>query len=139
MKKIIHSIVIIIIITISLANYISNKSLSNILSNKEILIDASENITPTSINMSYDSFTGYRIKNIELDECEACEVEVNIKSEAGSISLSITDEDGYLCYEEKNLPTGKFTLSLSGGNFYTIKVSSTNHEGSFDISFNVIE
>lgn len=139
MKKYLSAILILLVLTSALYGCTYNKEIINMPLNQEVLVDSSEETTPTSITMSYDSFTGYRIKTIELDACETCEVFVDIVSEDGAIDISITDNNGESYYEGNSIPTSNFSVLLAGDKSYTLKVKTLNHIGSFNIQWNIIE
>ncbi len=139
MKKFLSLVIILIVLTSVLSGCTYDKEVINMSLNQEVLVDSSEEATPTSITMSYDSFTGYRIKTIDLDECEACEVFVDIVSENGDIDLSITDDTGESYYEGKSIPTSNFSVSLASSKSYTLKVKTLKHIGSFNIQWNITE
>ncbi len=96
---------------------------------------AVENNTFTSMQMRYQQFNGYKAKELRLNEGETCEVTVDIVSDEGSLSLSITDQDGESYYQGTDLPTSNFSVSLDKAGDYTIRIDAQKHSGSYDISW----
>lgn len=141
MKKLIWITLSLIILVLILTGCSKTKFQIKSPVKEEVLISGSEEATPTSMAMSYNTFTGYRSKIIDLDQCETCDISINVISTSGNLDLSILDATGELTYKESSIPTGSFSLSLSlaGGTRYTIKINAVNHVGSFDINFLINE
>lgn len=94
-----------------------------------------ENNSSTSMQMSYEKFTGTRTTTLKVKENEEVEVRVNIVTESGSIHLSITDEDGNQAYQGNELSESTmFTVNLTAGT-YKIKVEGKDHKGSYRINW----
>ncbi|MDU4889158.1 MAG: hypothetical protein E6344_05860 [Clostridium sp.] len=139
MKKAIKFICITIILTLPLSGCSKNKIQIKAPANEEILVSTLEEITSDSINMSYSLFTGYRSKVIDLDQCETCNIDVNVTSNSGDLDLTILDAKGEIAYKETSIPTGSFSLSLAAGTRYTIRIDAMEHVGNFSMNFLVNE
>lgn len=139
MKNSIKIILLLIILVLTSTGCSKTKFQIKAPTKDEVLISASEEVTPTSIAMSYNAFTGYRSKIIDLDQCETCDISIDVISTSGNLDLSILDATGELAYKESSIPTGSLFLSLAGGTRYTIKVNAIDHVGSFDINFLINE
>lgn len=139
MKKAFKFICIILILILPLSGCSKNKVQIKPAANEETLISTLEEITSDTINMSYSLFTGYRSKIIDLEQCETCNIEVNVTSNGGNLALTIFDGAGEVAYKENSIPTGSFSLSLAGGTRYTIKVEAVEHIGNFQMDFLVNE
>ena len=126
MKKAIKFICITIILTLPLSGCSKNKIQIKAPANEEILVSTLEEITSDSINMSYSLFTGYRSKVIDLDQCETCNIDVNVTSNSGDLDLTILDAKGEIAYKETSIPTGSFSLSLAAGTRYTYGIQKIN-------------
>jgi len=101
------------------------------------VVMASENNTQTSMQMSYEKFSGNKNRVISIKEGEACEVTVDIASESGKLDLSIEDEDGNSYYRGTELPTSSFTVYLDKAGKYIIRVEGDVHTGSYNISWDI--
>lgn len=139
MNKIFKAILLIGILISFITGCSKNKYMLNNSSEKEVLTSISEEVTESSLAMSYNLFTGYRSKIIKLDQCETCEISINVVSNSGNLTISIIDGSGKVTYEETEIPTSSFSLSLAGGDTYTIKVNTSNHVGSFNVNFCINE
>ena len=93
-----------------------------------------ENDTGTTMSMSYQKFSGYKERKIDIAE-ENTPVEVVIESESGDISLSIKDEDGKAYYEGTKLPSSQFTVELGHAGSYVICVEAKSHSGRYQFSW----
>ncbi|NLJ30288.1 MAG: hypothetical protein GX424_01560 [Clostridiales bacterium] len=98
-----------------------------------ITIKSHENNTPTSMSMSYEKFSGSKLKTISLDE--PSDVSVVVSTESGSLDISITDKDGYSYYAGTDIPSSSFRVSLDKQGKYEITVNADNHKGSYNISW----
>lgn len=53
------------------------------------------------------------------------------RTEEGQVDLKITDEDGNIIYEKRDLGTSTFSLPATGR--VTIRIDAFAHKGSFSI------
>ena len=91
-----------------------------------------KNITTPSMSMQYDScFNGHKSTTLSLKENESIDVEIDIVSKSGKISVSIVNEDNKSIYKGIDIPTSSFTVTLNEKGNYEITVSAENHKGSF--------
>ena len=90
-----------------------------------------KNTTTSSMSMNYDSFNGDKSTTLSLKENESIDVEIDIVSKSGKISVSIVNEENKSIYEGKALPTSSFAVILNKKGKYEITVSAENHKGSF--------
>lgn len=99
--------------------------------------NASELNTTTKISMLYENFNGYKETKIEVKEGEPAVVTVNIVTESGSIDAYIAkDNNTDLCaYEGHDIPTSSFTVTLSEQGIYTVRITATDHSGSYSFSW----
>lgn len=100
-------------------------------SNSGVIINGHERNTATSLNMSYDKFTGVKKKTITLDD-EAT-MNVDIKTDSGVLNLSVKGEDGKSFYTGTGLPTSNFQFSLDGAGNYEITITCDDHKGGYAI------
>jgi hypothetical protein len=91
--------------------------------------------TSTTMSMKYDKFDGHKSTSVKVKEGEAIDINVDIVTVSGKISLSIIDENGKSFYKGTDIPTSTFVVSIDKKGKYNIKVSSENHEGSYKISW----
>lgn len=95
-----------------------------------------ENNSSTSMQMSYEKFTGTRETSFKVKKDKEIEARVSIVTEAGSISLSVTDEEGNSEYQSDHMTDSQmFVVNLTEAGRYKIKVESTDHKGSYRINW----
>jgi len=99
----------------------------------ETLKNEKLNDTDTSMEMSYDKFSGERSKTVTLKA--NTEINVDIVTNTGEIALSIVDEEGNKAYTGNVLKTGSFSVTVDKDTDYTIKVVTKSHEGSYKIAW----
>jgi len=99
----------------------------------EMLKNEKLNDTDTSMEMSYDKFSGERSKTVTLKS--NTEIKVDIVTNDGDIALSIVDESGNKAYIGNALKTSSFSVTVDKDTDYTIKVVAKSHEGSYKIAW----
>lgn len=122
MKKFFSFLLIIMVFVFSFTGC-SNETLKN-----EKLND-----TDTSMEMSYEKFSGERSKTVTLKA--NTEIKVEIVTNTGEIALSIVDEAGNKAYTGNTLKTGSFIVTVDKDTDYTIKIVTKSHEGSYKIAW----
>ncbi len=100
-------------------------------------IGSIENNTSTGMSMSYQYFNGYKANTFHLDSGETAEADVDIKTEEGKLSLSITDQDGGSCYQGTDLPTSSFSVKLEKSGDYTVRFDAVKHMGSYKLEWKI--
>ena len=76
----------------------------------------------------YSSLDGTMKKNIHP---KADVLNIEVKTEAGTISIEIEDADGNRIFDESNIGTASFLVDVSGK--VTVKIVADHHQGSFSI------
>lgn len=56
---------------------------------------------------------------------------INIETEAGYISIKITDKNKNIIFDKTNINTGSYNVSVSGK--IAVKIEADKHKGSFSI------
>jgi hypothetical protein len=93
-----------------------------------------ENATGTSWMMRYEEFDGNKFMTVS-GENEEADFSVEIVTEDGSLSLSITGADGTEYYEGSALPSSEFTVHADKSGPYTICFEADHHRGSFAVTW----
>lgn len=99
----------------------------------ETLKNEKHNDTGTSMEMSYDNFSGERSKIISLKANTTIKVEIVTNN--GEIALSIVDKAGDMAYTGNGIKTGSFSVTVDKDTDYIIKVVAKSHEGSYKITW----
>lgn len=99
----------------------------------EILNNGNTNDTDVSMEMSYDKFSGERLKTVTLKADTY--IMIDIVSNSGDLSVNIADESGKSAYTGSKLPTSSFSVIVLEESTYTIKVEASSHNGSYKISW----
>ena len=97
-----------------------------------------ENDTNNSIKMSYSKFNGYKFKSLQLKSGDILELNANVNTNSGTLSLSLLTEDGTQVYKIDNPKiylSEKINISKDGT--YKIKILADNHSGDYDIDWKV--
>ncbi len=63
---------------------------------------------------------------------EAEMLHVDVKTESGALSIEMKNTEGAVIFSEENIGTSSFDVPVSGKT--KIKITASNHKGSFDIS-----
>jgi hypothetical protein len=100
-----------------------------------IVIKGVQTNTAHSMAMRYDRFKGHKTVTVKVPEGEVWEVYVDISTDSGEIGLSITGRDGRSYYQEEELSTSSFTVTLEQAGKYDIRVDAEDHKGSYHISW----
>lgn len=124
-KKITIILTLVLMIGLLVGCTVSHGTLKNSIEN-----DSSHRISAT-----YDKFDGYKKTTLEVESDEEKTVNVDIETKKGELDLTITDEDGNAVYEEEDLETSTFDVTLDKEGKYTIRVDADNHSGSYDINW----
>lgn len=99
--------------------------------------DANKNVvnrdTDTSMELSYDLFSGENTKTVELKA--NAQISVDIITNGGDFALSITDEDGKSAYTGNKIPSGSFVVTVDKDGKYSLKVTAISHVGGYKITW----
>lgn len=85
-------------------------------------------------NESYSKLDGYRQRNISLSKGSHT-FSIEIVTNSGEISLSITGKDGIEYYKGTSLPTSTFEVEADVNDKITLRVDAKNHNGSYKIKW----
>lgn len=77
---------------------------------------------------SYFMLDGTLQKNVHTEDGTLV---VSTETKSGTISIQILDTDGKLVFDQANIGTDSFEVELSGK--ATIRITASNHRGSFNI------
>ncbi len=97
------------------------------------VINTYKNITTSSMSMKYDIFNEHKTTNLSLKENEIVDVNMNIVSKSGKLSVSIVNEDNETIYQGIDIPTSSFAVTLNKKGKYQINIDGEKHKGSFHI------
>lgn len=102
-----------------------------------IQINSVETNLPGKMAMTYDKFSGYKQRDIKVEQGQALTVLVEVVTEKGSIDAYIAkDNDTADCaYEGHDIPTSSFNVTLSEPGEYTIRVDARDHKGSYSFEW----
>ena len=81
---------------------------------------------------TYAFHDGYQQRTINTDG-EPTVLEVEIVSSSGEISMTVTDENGDVIYDQQGIETTSFEIEISGK--VVIKITGQDHKGSFSLSW----
>lgn len=86
--------------------------------------------------MSYDKFSGYKEKDMKVEESESIIASVDIVTKSGSTDIYISRDHNFSnCnYEGNDIPATIFTVTHPKPGNYTIKIEEKNHSGSYSFS-----
>jgi hypothetical protein len=85
------------------------------------------------MEMSYDLFNGTRKSTVQLESGTA--VRVEISTNAGEISLKITDSSGKTAYTGNKMPSSVFLVGITKTDAYTIEITAKSHVGGYSVSW----
>ena len=103
---------------------------------KEILQDASETMDDSTMAMEYTKFSGERAGTFVVEDEQEAWIQIDIMSAAGSLDISITDQEGNSIYAGTNIEnSSSFSVGAPSGT-YTIKVTGHEHQGSYSFVWN---
>ena len=97
------------------------------------------NDTNNSMKMSYSKFNGTKFKSLNLKSGDVLQLDINVSTTSGILSIYVLTEDGTEIYNIDNPKTPlseKINVSKDGN--YKIKLTADNHSGDYDINWNVI-
>ena len=98
-----------------------------------------ENDTNNSMKMSYSKFNGYKFKSLELKSGDILDLNIDVNTTSGTLSLSVLTEDGTEVYKIDNPKTSlSEKINISKDGTYKIKITADNHSGYYDIDWNVL-
>ena len=81
---------------------------------------------------TYAFHDGYQQRTINTDG-QPTILEVEIVSSSGKISMTVTDENGMVIYDERGIETSSFEIEISGK--VTVKITGEDHKGSYSLSW----
>ena len=81
---------------------------------------------------TYAFHDGYQQRTINTDG-EPTTLEVEIVSSSGEIGMTVTDENGNIIYDQREIETSSFEIEISGK--VTVKITGQDHKGSFSLSW----
>lgn len=97
------------------------------------------NETNNSMKMSYSKFSGTKFKSLQLKSEDVLQLNINVSTTSGILSIYVLTEDGTEVYNIDNPKTPlseKINISKDGN--YKIKLTADNHSGNYDINWNII-
>lgn len=109
-----------LVLVVSLAGCITPQFNGNRTGNDEQLI------------MSYSILNTTDTQQLDLEEGDVLDVEVT--SDAGSVSLVVQKKGSYPAYEGENLPTGSFQIEIEESGIYLAAVTGDHARGSISIT-----
>lgn len=59
-------------------------------------------------------------------------IHVEVITEAGSISIAMTDNEGHTVFEEDDIETSEFDVDASGS--VKVRITADKHRGSFSVA-----
>ncbi|MDS0527623.1 hypothetical protein NNC19_18190 [Clostridium sp. SHJSY1] len=96
-----------------------------------------ENSRKSYMKMLYSSFSGNKYTELKLQSGDILELNIDVKTESGSLEVSVTDEDNNKIYSTENPEkTIEEKINISKDGKYKIKVEG-EHKGSFKVSWNI--
>ena len=81
---------------------------------------------------TYAFHDGYQQRTINTDG-EPTVLEVEIVSSSGEISMTVTDENGTVIYDQQGIETSSFEIEIFGK--VTVKITGDDHKGSYSLSW----
>jgi len=104
-----------------------------------ISIGSFEKNTSSSMYMSYSKLNGQKSISLKVKKGEVVDVDIDIVTKDGSISLSIFNEEGKSFYKGTDVATSSFVVSLEKEGDYKLTVDAKNHKGSYKVLWNIRE
>lgn len=85
--------------------------------------------------MRYDYFDGYKQTTINVKDGVNKTVNIEITSQSGSLDLYIAKDNDIeqAVFREYNIATGSYIATLTESGRYTVRVTATEHKGSYKI------
>ena len=91
-----------------------------------------------SIKMSYSKFNGYKFKSLQLKSGDILDLNANVNTNSGTLSLSLLTEDGTEVYKIANPKTSlSEKINIPKNGTYKIKILADNHSGDYDIDWKI--
>jgi len=85
---------------------------------------------------SYSSFNGYKERIITLEEGEKLSVSAEVKTESGSLEISLLDNDKNVLLSFTGSGEKTFTIPETGS--YRIRAAGNKHAGSFILNWDIM-
>lgn len=98
-----------------------------------------ESTTDTSWSMRYERFDGSRELVVSPPDGQAADFAVEVTTDGGSFSMTITGEDDEVFYEGTGMPTSEFVVHAEASSKYIVHVEAQAHEGGFAISWSAAQ
>ena len=98
-------------------------------------INSNENSGKDFWNITYDSFNGYKQREIILSDNGEHIFVIEIVTESGTLDVSITDSNGTHVYSGEELDTSTFEVTVGSDEKYTITFEASDHIGSFSVNW----
>ena len=89
-----------------------------------------EHATKTEWTIEYMFCDGFMQRTMKTAEGEN-EINVVVETEEGTIGIVITDKEGNVIFDEKNIQTGNYKVEVTGK--YKVRVEMEDHKGGFHI------
>ena len=89
-----------------------------------------EHATKTEWTIEYMFCDGFMQRTMKTAEDEN-EINVVVETEEGTIGIVITDKEGNVIFDEKNIQTGNYKVEVTGK--YKVRVEMEDHKGGFHI------
>lgn len=98
-----------------------------------------ESDTDTSMKMSYSKFNGEKYKTLKLKSGDVLDLNINVNTTSGNLSICILDENGTELYkaDTSKSPLSQ-NLNISKDGTYKMKLVAENHSGDYDINWKII-
>lgn len=113
-------------------------SLIGCLKDSYTIVKSIGNETNNSMKMSYSKFSGTKFKSLKLKSEDVLQLNINVSTTSGILSIYVLNEDGTEVYNVDNpkIPLSK-KINISKDGTYKIKLTANNHSGDYNIDWNV--
>lgn len=96
-----------------------------------LLVNGNINSTKTSMNGSYEKFTGKYYKKIKFNKGDFLECTVNITTNKGELLLLLLDKDDNIVADLKDTTN----IEIPQNGYYRFTAIGINHSGDFEIGW----
>lgn len=91
-----------------------------------------------SVSGSYKEFSGYKYKNIKLEEGSTISLDLEVKTKEGSLTVKILDdEDNEMLNMSSDIEEQEKSLFIENTGTYKIRVEGDKHKGEFKLGWDV--
>ena len=102
----------------------------NVSTSIAMRVGSIEHATKTEWSIEYMFCDGFMQRTMKTAEGETA-IDVIVESEEGILGITITDEDGNVFFDEKNIQTGSYKVDVTGK--YVVRAEMEEHKGGFYI------